>query len=433
MNRAPQSIEFWDRLVKERLPEAMPDVRGEQLEGLGRWAGSDNRYLCLQRILELAIGSVQAYDVGKFGPVKVAGHDMENNAHVCYQVLRMVHGREEKLGAYVVWELAVAAVVHNWGRWLGHGDDIHQKTGALLVAELTEQLYRPRSGEEQLCFARVVNHVLEHSGKNTGDPVGDLVRASDRFQQVAPLGPFRYLLNDVGRTDVPILPPLAAELRGRVPLAVAESSWLAWVEFMARNLFSFRDPEANGQNPTVYVEIMDENQREANRRRALSVAALMVVTGYRHDKSVEEQPPLAQQVFAPELHLAPADAHWSKRKLPDELMAAAVQALGAYPSLQPKAEPAFGEVVDALRATHSYVDEAELGGVQRRFAEMDRSGQLAFLRGLRFCRAAYGDELDRERRLTREAAESADATVRALAGYVASYLAKKPASVTAFR
>lgn len=438
LNRLPTSTDHWNPILESLISQTPPDRDGSQLNHLQRYANSPAVQECLRILLNTSIETVQRYDRGELGQINVAGHDMENNTHVAYQVLRMAAGLEEKIGRYAAWELAESAVLHNVGRWLGHGDEVHQATGASLVMEIAQQLLvKVAHPARKKIFARVISDIAGHSGKNLGDPIADLVRSADRFQQIVPLGPFRELLYDVGKTNVPIFPPINDELRDRIPLGIKESSWLHWVEFMARNLFPFYDQEANPQNTEVFQEIMKVNQVEADRRRSFSVGMLMVLTDYKVGRPAEEQTDMTRQVFSPEFNLTSQNRHWSKRTFPEHIFNEGERAYQRYlEGVLNRNHTATQDsklwLANFLEATNSYVDPNALETINQRLSGLTGGQTTRVLAGLEFCFEEYIRELQRERMVAESSQESSDSSVAKLGEYVVSYLDSKFATNSSF-
>ncbi len=440
---AAASIKDDERLERDlKLIKCRPDFSGETLDSLNRWADQEaEKGNFLHRILASSLEVIELYDKNMLGQAEDAwaGHDQEMTFHYNAQALRMVGRKSEMAGKYAVWELLTAVTLHNVGRFLGHSDKIHAQSGALLLAKISGDLFgKPASEEERQAYLRVVYHVKTHTQKNNGDPIGDLVKACDRLQQVGVQHPLRSLAYDVGVNRDPLLPEITDDKRGKVAY-VRGSSLVEWTEFLARNLYPFFDSEVNGQNPSVFQEIMRENQAIANYRRAFSVAALMIACDYKPGEPAENQTPLAQQTFAPELGIISSNIHWSKRSLPDDIRNMATRIFREYEEeYAPRGldetftRQNFKETVQLLlSASGSYVASDAVENIRTRFEELDLQERTRLWRMFDFCLKGYTDLLESETGILENLKEHPDQNIKSVANETSNRFKDKFSSKSA--
>ena len=115
---------------------------------------------------------------------------MENMVHTVTDVLGMIDGEEGGLSEYETWELLVSGVNENLGRLIEGNNKTHQVTGILLAKSIIGLLEkdgdRKKAPETDIIVGRVMRSIYTHGEPNSGDVLGDLVKQSNRFQQVEP-------------------------------------------------------------------------------------------------------------------------------------------------------------------------------------------------------------------------------------------------------
>lgn len=449
-SRSLQVERFWEKAASLFIKKTEPDFQGRALQKLQEWSTPHQEFL--QNLLNIAIELTERYDRGEMGAVKSSGHDLEHVVHVCSQALEMTDGQVDKIGEYAVWELNLSAVLHDIGRWLGHGDALHSLTGSFLAAKTSGDLKDKESlsQEGQLIGQRIISHILGHSRGNNGDPVADLLRGADRLQIIPPYVATRSIIYDVGQAGVPFFPPLSADLKEKIPLDPSESSWLHWME-LARNLHPFFDTRVNTRNPEPFSSTMSENQQKANARCSLSVALLMILSDYQLEKPATAQTPMAQQIFALELGLIkPEEIHSTpeeraRRKYPKNQFSKIIFQRGQqlYSQYLRKHEQENRNVIfqrqkpaewlkDFLLATNSSVSSQALSNATQRFQELSPQEQLRVLKGLDFCFAAYCQQLKNEKDLVGRLVENPYQPIAQVAQFVNRYFQQKFAPGSAY-
>jgi hypothetical protein len=426
----------WNRYASMYLSKDVKDPSGESLKELNSWYEIPENNKLANKILQSSINVVHAFEHGKLGEIKVAGHDMENTIHVCSEVLRMTHNN--RLSPYETWEFALSSVLHNWGRWLGYDDKIHQATGAYLISKMAKDLFLKEkpSTLESTIISRLINNILDHSKNNNGDPIGDLIKNCDRMQQIVPVGPFREILYDVGKDDNPIFPPINEKYMSVVPAYIGmdssglSTSWLNWVEFMSRNLYPFFNDKTNFQNPKQFQEIMQQNQYESDKRKTQSITLLMILSGYITGEKLEKQPPLARQIFAPELGIATSDAHWSKKQIQKNIFQQAEKEYKSfllaqnYKHVDQLLISNSGNSIIRLflEATNSYVDPKIWNTINSRLDEVSLDDQKKLLLGLSFCFDKYRNLIHKEYERAITAKSNSNSDIQPIGQLVSSFI-----------
>lgn len=413
------------------------DLEGKKLIGLEKWLSNDPNDLKkdkLNRYLDISLGIYSASEQESnmsevhFG---VPGHDMENVIHTTTEILRMIDMAGFDLGDYTKWELLMCGLNENLGRLIEGDDYTHQTTGFLLARDVLKKLEQTpnmAAEEEKLIAKRVMGSIYDHGGKNSGDPATDLVRQSNRLQQVQPRFLRRSIEYDVAQVDQDILSPIDPERRTKLPHLTAENpdktlTSMDWGEFFVRNLFPFMS-EDNENNADIFKKIMSKNQEVADMRRANSVTMLVILAGGKDSE-------LFQQVFAPELGLVKnEDLHWTKRRIPEEIFQQGLEKYREFVQNPPQFPGLEGmddkeQIAMILKAMSSYLPDDLLGKINAKYDELDKDEQVRVINVLHHSLFLHYEELDKELEMLGRQVEGDNPHVAKVARFAKNYLTSK--------
>lgn len=418
-----------------------PDLNGVRISRLEKWLSSGDVAKKINLLTRYLATSIQVYKTSEkeielsqahFG---VPGHDIENVVHATVAALRMVDQGDQDLGDYAKWEILTSSVNENLGRLMEGDDFTHQVTGLLLARQAirdfeSEGLNYSFSDQKsaKLVAARVMGSIYNHGGKNSGDPIADLVRQSNRQQMCSPFYLRRSLEYDVAQVDQAISSPFDKVRRTNISHTVAtnldskrEPTSLDWGEFYLRNLFP-STTEANTKNPKVYKEIMAENQKIADNRRSNAVTYLLIMSSGESTK-------LGKQIFAPELDLV-TETHWSKKKLPDEIFNKGLEHYKAFVENVPnflglKGRTNRESVKTMLAAMSSFLPDDLMDKVYAKYDKLSKPKQKRLVLALKFELQQYYVELDHELAMLKRLVNSGNQHIAMTAKFALEYLEKK--------
>ncbi len=430
--------EFLRRVEPYIERSIVADPKGVELNRLEKWLSDDpndskkaklGKYLDLS--LEIYIAAEQESRISEihFG---VPGHDKENVVHDTTDVLRMIDSAGSDLGDYATWELLTSGLNVNLGRLIEGDDFTHDITGVLLARAAIKELEPARgmlsSDEEKIIAKRVLGNVHEHGSDNSGDPVSDMIRQSNRIQEVEPRFLRRSIEYDVAQVDQGIISPIDPERRTSLSHLTAEKpektpTSMDWGEFFVRNLYPFIS-EANEDNPDVFKAVMSENQTVADVRRANSVAMLIILAG-------GENTALFKQVFAPELGLInPDEAHWTKKRIHEQIFQAGLEKYREFVQNPPNFPGLEGmdnkkQIATILEAMSSYLPEDLLEKIYKKFDGLDEGEQKRTVDALRHALYLHYEELDKELEMLERQIEDDNPHVAKVARFAKNYLDSK--------
>lgn len=414
------------------------DPKGEALSGLGKWLLDDpdglkknklNRYLDLS--LEIYSASEQESGISEahFG---LPGHDMENVIHPTTEVLRMIDTAGPNLGDYTKWELLISGLNENLGRLIEGDDYTHQTTGFLLARAAIRTLEADpdkATEEEKLIARRVMGSIYGHGDKNSGDPISDLIKQSNRLQLVEPRFFRRSLEYDVGQVDQGIISPIDPERQISLSHTTDEKpdkipTSMDWGEFYLRNLFPFIS-DANKDNPDIYKRIMNKNQFIASIRRANSVTMLVILAG-------GEDTELFKQVFAPELKLIRPEEtpHWTKQRIPEEIFQEGLKKYREFVQNPPQFPGLKGiddkrQIAAMLQVMSSYLPKDLLEKIYKKYDKLGENEQRNVVYALRHSLYLHYEELDKELEMLGRQVEDSNPHVAKVAKFAKNYLGSK--------
>lgn len=414
------------------------DPEGQELSRLENWLSNDPDGLKkakLDRYLDISLGIYRASEQESsiseihFG---VPGHDMENVIHTTTEVLRMIDSAGSGLGDYTKWELLISGLNENLGRLIEGDDFTHDATGFLLAREAVKTLEAGLDGrateEERLIARRVMGSIYGHGDNNSGDPISDLVRQSNRFQMVEPRFLRRSLEYDVAQVGNDIISPMDPQRQTNMSHVYAENSdkiatSMDWGEFYLRNLYPFIS-EANQDNPAIFKRLMNENQDLADARRAGSVTMLVILAG-------GEDTELFKQVFAPELGLVKnEDAHWTKKRIPEEIFQQGLEKYRKFSQNPPRFPGLEGkndkdQIATILEAMSSYLPVDLLEKIYKKYDTLNEDDQRRIDLALRHSLYLHYEELDKEGEMLERQVRDGNPNVAKVARFAKNYLDSK--------
>lgn len=413
------------------------DPKGEDLNRLEKWLNSDpysQKRGKLDTYLDLSLAAYSASEKesgvseAHFG---VPGHDMENVIHTVTEILRMIDSAQVNLGNYAKWELLISGLNENLGRLVEGDDFTHEVTGFLFARDVIKRLEpspNQATEEERLIAKRVLHCIYDHGGKNSGNPITDLIRQSNRLQEVEPRFLRRSIEYDVAQVDQDIISPIDPQRQSSLSYLLAENpeiipTTIDWGEFYLRNLFPFMS-EANKDNANIFKQLMEENQKVADDRKANSVVMLAILAG-------GEDLELFKQVFAPELELVKHDRlHWTKRRIPEQIFREGLKKYHEFVQTPPEFPGLEGmsnkqQITAILQAMSSYLPNDLLEKIYTKYDGLEENEQKRVVDALHHTLSLHYEELDKELEMLAKQIKSDNPYVAKVAGFAKNYLDSK--------
>lgn len=233
---------------------------------------------------------------------RVPGHGLDHIVDALASDVRILANESRK--PWEEFEILTATLVHDIEtEFEGVTDLSSSQAASLLILSFSRTLLRQKPALNSfppVMVERILYDITSGSKPKTEHWTTDVVHQCDREQLIGPPTIARGLAYDVveGGRQIPIPENVEFKTRLPIPKKPDDKYWLLQYEFYMRNLY----PPVSQDGKQVWQALKVDN------------ATLLLL-------ATEGKENLRRQIFAPEMaEVDDTNLHWSKRKLPEEIL-----------------------------------------------------------------------------------------------------------------